>query len=105
MAERKPYPSDLTDAQWALIGPVLTASAHENTAGVALLDRVTVVTEGSVTKVLVDQGFKNTVVAHGAGLGSAVDIVKRNPADKALRAPVCSAVIRETDIKALLNAS
>ncbi len=61
---------------------VLAASAHENTAGVALLDRAAVVTEGSVTKALVDQGFKNTVVAHDASLRIAVDIVKRNPADK-----------------------
>ena len=30
VTERKPYPSDLTDAQWALIEPVLTAwkAAH-----------------------------------------------------------------------------
>jgi transposase len=61
---------------------VLVASAHENTAGIALLDQAAVVTEGSVTKALVDQGFKNTVVAHGASLGIAVDIVERNPADK-----------------------
>ncbi|MGW2151390.1 hypothetical protein ACWCOT_44305 [Nonomuraea bangladeshensis] len=35
-----------------------------------------------MTKALVDQRFKNTVVAHGASLGIAVDIVERNPADK-----------------------
>lgn len=28
---------------------------------------------------LVDQGFKNQVVAHGAGLGIGVEIVERNP--------------------------
>jgi transposase len=61
---------------------MLAASAHENTAGLALLDRVAAATEGSVTKALVDQGFKNTVVAHGAGLGIDVEIVERNPADK-----------------------
>ena len=58
---------------------VLAASAHENTAGVALLDRVAAGTEGAVTKALADQGFKNTVVAHGAGLGIDVEIVERNP--------------------------
>ncbi|SEH04067.1 Transposase [Nonomuraea solani] len=36
---------------------VLAASAHENAAGIALLDRVAAVIEGSVTKALVDQGF------------------------------------------------
>ncbi|MER7427328.1 transposase [Nonomuraea rubra] len=61
---------------------VLAASAHENTAGIALLDQAAVVTEGSVTRALVDQGFKNTVVANDASLGIAVDIVERNPADK-----------------------
>ncbi|WP_435823462.1 transposase, partial [Kitasatospora aureofaciens] len=25
MTERKPYPSDLSDARWALIEPILTA--------------------------------------------------------------------------------
>ncbi|MEO3863909.1 IS5 family transposase [Acrocarpospora sp. B8E8] len=61
---------------------VLAASAHENTAGIALLDRVAAGTDGAVTKALADQGFKNTVVAYGAGLGIDVEIVERNPADK-----------------------
>ncbi|MFI7640601.1 IS5 family transposase [Nonomuraea sp. NPDC049400] len=61
---------------------VLAASAHENTAGTALLDRVAAQTSGTVTKALVDQGFKNTVVDHGAGLGIDVEIVERNPADQ-----------------------
>ena len=35
MTERKPYPSDLSDAQWALIEPVLTAwkAAHPSVSG------------------------------------------------------------------------
>ncbi|WP_374058891.1 transposase [Planomonospora sp. ID67723] len=35
MTERKPYPSDSTDAQWALIEPVLTAwkAAHPSVSG------------------------------------------------------------------------
>lgn len=61
---------------------MLAASAHENTAGIALLDRVTARTDGSVTKALVDQGFKKTVVDHGATLGIDVEIVERNRADK-----------------------
>lgn len=66
-----------------VIGVVmLAASAHENTAGIALLDHVADRTGGTVTKALVDQGFKNSVVAHGAGLGIDVEIVERNPADQ-----------------------
>ncbi|MEU4227469.1 IS5 family transposase [Nonomuraea sp. NPDC026600] len=61
---------------------MLAASVHENTAGIALLDRVAASTQGTVTKALVDQGFKNTVVAHGADLGIDVEIVERSPAGK-----------------------
>ncbi|MET8339578.1 IS5 family transposase [Streptosporangium canum] len=61
---------------------VLAASVHENTAGTALLDRLAARTDGTVMKALADQGFKNTVVAHGAGLGIDVEIVERNPADR-----------------------
>ena len=60
---------------------VLPACAHENTAGIALLDRVAAQTD-TVQKALVDQGFKNAVLAHGASLGIDVEIVERNPADK-----------------------
>ncbi|MDT0301291.1 transposase [Streptomonospora wellingtoniae] len=60
---------------------VLAASAHDNTAGTALLDRAAAQT-GTVTTALVDQGFKNAVVDHGAALGIGVDIVQRNPADR-----------------------
>jgi transposase len=59
----------------------LAASAHENTAGIALLDRVAAQT-GTVRTALVDQGFKNAVTAHGATLGIDVQTVQRNPADK-----------------------
>jgi transposase len=43
---------------------VLAASAHENTAGKALLDDVAEQTD-TVRKALVDQGFKKSVVEHG----------------------------------------
>ncbi|GLW26934.1 hypothetical protein [Microbispora triticiradicis] len=58
------------------------ASVHENTAGITLLDRVVADTEDTVTKALVDQGFKNAVLAHGADLGIDVEIVERNPGNK-----------------------
>jgi transposase len=61
---------------------VVAASAHDNAAGMALLDQVAQHAGGSVRKALVDQGFKNQVVLHGAGLGIEVDIVQRNPRDK-----------------------
>lgn len=60
---------------------VLAASVHDNIFGTALLDKVAAGTS-TVTKALVDQGFKKTVVDHGAGLGIAVEIVERNPADR-----------------------
>lgn len=60
---------------------VLAASAHDNAAGTALLDKVAATTP-TVSTALVDQGFKNAVVAHGAGLGIVVQVVERNPADK-----------------------
>lgn len=60
---------------------VLAASAHENTSGIALLDRVAAQSD-TVKKALVDQGFKSSVVAHGVALGIDVEIVERNPADR-----------------------
>ncbi|MEU3795772.1 IS5 family transposase [Streptomyces fructofermentans] len=58
---------------------VAAASAHENAVGIALLDKVTADTD-TVQKALVDQGFKNAVVAHGQKAGIEVEIVERNPA-------------------------
>jgi len=59
---------------------VVAAGAHENAVGIKLLDKVAA-TAPSVTKTWVDQGFKNSVVEHGAKLGIDVEIVHRNPAD------------------------
>ena len=57
---------------------VMAASAHENALGKALLDRVSATTP-TVIKAWVDQGFKQSVVEHGASLGIDVEIVVRNP--------------------------
>lgn len=57
---------------------VMAASAHENAVGMALLDKVAAATP-AVTKAWVDQGFKTSVVEHGAELGIDVEIVKRDP--------------------------
>lgn len=57
---------------------VLPASAHENTAGIALLDGVAGQCD-TVKKALVDQGFKKKVVEHGRHVGIDVEIVERNP--------------------------
>jgi transposase len=57
---------------------VVAASVHENAVGIALLDQVAARTD-AVKKALVDQGFKQSVVDHGAGLGIEVEIVERNP--------------------------
>ncbi|MER6169634.1 IS5 family transposase [Streptomyces violaceorubidus] len=61
---------------------VLAASVHDNAAGITLLDQVAVAAGGSVSKALVDQGFKNQVVTHGAALGIDVEIVQRNPGEQ-----------------------
>jgi hypothetical protein len=67
---------------------VLAASAHDNTVGTALLDRVAAATPaGSVQTALVDQGFKNTVVAHGASHGVDVRVVERKSGRQGLRPP------------------
>ncbi|MFJ6437832.1 IS5 family transposase [Streptomyces sp. NPDC091416] len=58
---------------------VLAANTHDNAAGIVLLDQVAEHAGGTVRKALVDQGFKNQVVAHGAGLGIDVEIIARNP--------------------------
>ena len=62
---------------------VAAASMHDNAIGNALLDRVAAATlPGSVQTALVDQGFKSSVVAHGAAThGIDVKIVERNPAE------------------------
>ncbi len=61
---------------------VLAASAHDNAAGAALLDRVSERCGMRLEKALVDQGFKDEVVIHGALLDIDVEVVRRNPADQ-----------------------
>jgi hypothetical protein len=63
---------------------VLAANIHDNAAGIVLLDQGAEQAGGTVRKALVDQGFKNQVVAHGAGLGINVEIVARDPQVKGL---------------------
>ncbi len=58
---------------------ILAASAHDNAAGIGLLEQVTQNGGGTVRKALVDQGFKNQVAAHGTRLGIDVETVERNP--------------------------
>ncbi|MFJ8194048.1 transposase [Streptomyces sp. NPDC096094] len=74
---------------------VLPASAHENTAGIALLDGVAGQCD-TVTKALVDQGFKKKVIDHRKAHGIDVVIVERTPADKGF-VPAGQAVDRGAD--------
>ncbi|MER5934962.1 hypothetical protein [Streptomyces sp. NPDC002054] len=60
-----------------------SAPAHENTVRIALLDKVAADTD-AVEKALVDQSFKNAVVAHGEKVGIGVEVVERNPAQTGL---------------------
>ncbi|WP_131787228.1 IS5 family transposase [Protofrankia symbiont of Coriaria ruscifolia] len=66
-----------TDTLGLLIAvTVVAASVHDNLIGTALLDAVAAAAP-SVRTAGVDAGFKNTVVAHGAGLGIDVEVVGR----------------------------
>nr|WP_237538287.1 IS5/IS1182 family transposase [Streptomyces sp. SID486] len=58
---------------------VLAASAHDNAADIALVDKVAADTD-TVEKALVDQGLKTAVVGHGRKVGIDVEVVERNPA-------------------------
>jgi transposase len=57
---------------------VTAASTHDNQIGIELLDRVAI-DNPSVVTAWVDAGFKDTVAAHGAGLGIEVVTVHRDP--------------------------
>lgn len=61
---------------------VLAASAHDNTVGTALLDQAAERCGNRLEKVLVDQGFKDEVIIHGALLDITVEVVRRNPDDQ-----------------------
>jgi hypothetical protein len=56
---------------------VMAASAHENAMGAALLSKVAAST-GTVSKPLVDRGFKKSVVEHGAAVEIEVQNVARD---------------------------
>jgi len=61
---------------------ILAASAHDNEAGIALLDQAAERCGMRLEKVLVDQGFKDAVIIHGAVKDITVEVVQRNPDDK-----------------------
>jgi transposase len=71
------------DVLGLIIGVViLAASAHDNAAGTALLDQAAERCGNRLEKALVDQGFKDEVIIHGALLDITVEVVRRNPADQ-----------------------
>ncbi|MDQ0938605.1 hypothetical protein QFZ67_000310 [Streptomyces sp. V1I1] len=61
---------------------VLAASAQDNAAGTALLDQAAERCGNRLEKALVDQGFKEEVVIHGALQDITVETVCRNPDDR-----------------------
>lgn len=61
---------------------VLPASAHDNAAGIALLDQAAEKCGNRLEKALVDQGFKDEVVIHGVLSDIDVEVVRRNPDDQ-----------------------
>ncbi|MFD3621743.1 IS5 family transposase [Streptomyces sp. NPDC058676] len=71
------------DVLGLIIGVViLAASAHDNEAGIALLDQAAERCGMRLEKVLVDQGFKDAVIIHGAVKDITVEVVRRNPDDE-----------------------
>jgi hypothetical protein len=71
------------DVMGLLIGVVvLAASAHDNEAGIALLDQAAERCGMRLEKALVDQGFKDAVIIHGAVKDITVEAVRRNPDDR-----------------------
>ncbi|MCX4728602.1 hypothetical protein OG385_32875 [Streptomyces sp. NBC_01306] len=66
---------------------VLSASAHDNEAGIALLDQAAERCGMRLEKVLVDQGFEDAVIVHGAVNDTTVEVVRRSPADEGKSAP------------------
>ncbi|WWQ69363.1 IS5 family transposase (plasmid) [Streptomyces sp. Q6] len=68
------------DVRGLIIGVVvLAASVHDNAAGTALLDQAAERCGNRLEKVLIDQGFKDEVLIHGALLDIDVEVVRRNP--------------------------
>ena len=61
---------------------VLAASAHDNEVGIALLDQAAERCGMRLEKVLVDQGFKDAVIIHGAVKDITVEVVRRNLDDE-----------------------
>lgn len=71
------------DVMGLLIGVVvLAASAHDNEAGIALLDQAAGRCGMRLEKALVDQGFKDAVIIHGAVKDITVEVVRRSPDDR-----------------------
>ncbi len=71
------------DVMGLVIGVVVpAASAHDNAAGTALLDQAAERCGNRLEKALVDQGFKDEVLIHGALPDVGVEIVRRNRADQ-----------------------
>jgi len=73
----------VVDVMGLIIGVVvLAASAHDNEAGIALLDHAAERCGMRLEKALVDQGFKDAVILHGAVKDITVEVVRRNPDDQ-----------------------
>ncbi|MCP3770714.1 IS5 family transposase [Streptomyces sp. MAR25Y5] len=73
----------VVDVLGLIIGVViLAASAHDNEAGIALLGQAAERCGMRLEKVLVDQGFKDAVIIHGAVKDITVEVVRRNPDDE-----------------------
>ena len=69
----------IVDVIGLIIAAMVTiASVHDYAIGTGLLDAIAGAGCGRVSKVLVDRGFKSSVVEHGQKLGINVQIVQLN---------------------------
>ncbi|MGP4008412.1 hypothetical protein [Streptomyces sp. 4N124] len=65
----------------------MSSNTHGNAAGIGLSDQTAEHAGRAVRKALVNQGFKNQIVAHGTRLGIDVEVAERNPQDKGFLSP------------------
>ncbi|MGW3103494.1 hypothetical protein [Streptomyces sp. NPDC001100] len=70
--------------QGLVIGVVLAAYPHDKAVGAALLDLAAERCGNRLEKALVDQGFKDQVIIHGARLDITAEVVRRNPAGQGM---------------------
>ncbi|MFE6891976.1 transposase [Streptomyces sp. NPDC057694] len=79
MTRRAPYPTDLSDERWGLIGPMLEnwrAARHHRALDTAYARFPRLRT------LWADSAFRTTCIEHAARLGIAIEVVQRAPGSR-----------------------